>query len=262
MTLPIICLAARSHVPSRSAPPPLGHEPPHRSPLSATVSTRSQCCHPAATRCRRARSDRHPSPRRNRIPPHPHHPPRHPPAAHHRRSRRGTSRNKRRNLLGRIFRQRRSRRSPHLRLHRRRRHLERRLHFPQGRHPSRAQHRSRSLGELSLGAHRRLRRRMPHPARHLRFHPRRVRPAGPAAGPRRRRHSHRSTASTFLPTRRSNRISSTASTVRTSCSSSLPISSSSIYGCRVGSRVFFSTMVEPSEVNRDRQVRVYGSEQP
>jgi hypothetical protein len=38
-----------------------------------------------------------------------------------------------------------------------------------------------------------------------------------------------------------------------------PISSSSIYGCRVGSRVFFSTMVEPSEVNRDRHVRVYGS---
>src|SRR5271165_167523 len=38
------------------------------------------------------------------------------------------------------------------------------------------------------------------------------------------------------------------------------ISSSSIYGCRVGSRVFFSTMVEPSEVNRDRHVRVYGSE--
>jgi hypothetical protein len=36
-----------------------------------------------------------------------------------------------------------------------------------------------------------------------------------------------------------------------------PISSSSIYGCRVGSRVFFSTMVEPSEVNRDRHVRVY-----
>ena len=37
-----------------------------------------------------------------------------------------------------------------------------------------------------------------------------------------------------------------------------PISSSSIYGCRVGDRVFFSTMVEPSEVNRDRHVRVYG----
>jgi hypothetical protein len=38
-----------------------------------------------------------------------------------------------------------------------------------------------------------------------------------------------------------------------------PISSSSIYGCRVGEHVFFSTMVEPSEVNRDRNVRVYGS---
>jgi hypothetical protein len=36
-----------------------------------------------------------------------------------------------------------------------------------------------------------------------------------------------------------------------------PLSSSSIYGCRVGSHVFFSTMVEPSEVNRDRHVRVY-----
>jgi hypothetical protein len=38
-----------------------------------------------------------------------------------------------------------------------------------------------------------------------------------------------------------------------------PVSSSSIYGCRVGSRVFFSTMVEPSNFNRDRHVRVYGS---
>lgn len=38
-----------------------------------------------------------------------------------------------------------------------------------------------------------------------------------------------------------------------------PISSSSIYGCRVGEHVFFSTMVEPSEVNRDRSVRVYGA---
>lgn len=37
------------------------------------------------------------------------------------------------------------------------------------------------------------------------------------------------------------------------------ISSSSIYGCRVADHVFFSTMVEPSEVNRDRSVRVYGS---
>lgn len=37
-----------------------------------------------------------------------------------------------------------------------------------------------------------------------------------------------------------------------------PISSSSIYGCRVGDQIFFSTMVEPSEVNRDRHVRIYG----
>jgi hypothetical protein len=37
------------------------------------------------------------------------------------------------------------------------------------------------------------------------------------------------------------------------------ISSSSISGCRVGENIFFSTMVEPSEVNRDRQVRVYAS---
>jgi hypothetical protein len=37
-----------------------------------------------------------------------------------------------------------------------------------------------------------------------------------------------------------------------------PISSSSIYGSRVGSRVFFSTMVEPSKVNHDRHVRLYG----
>ncbi len=35
------------------------------------------------------------------------------------------------------------------------------------------------------------------------------------------------------------------------------ISSSSIYGARVGKHLFFSTMVEPSEVNRDRVVRVY-----
>ena len=38
----------------------------------------------------------------------------------------------------------------------------------------------------------------------------------------------------------------------------VPISSSSIYGCRVSERIFFSTMVEPSQVNRDRNVRVYG----
>lgn len=36
------------------------------------------------------------------------------------------------------------------------------------------------------------------------------------------------------------------------------ISTSSIYGCRVGVHVFFSTMVEPSEVNRDRHVRIFG----
>jgi hypothetical protein len=40
----------------------------------------------------------------------------------------------------------------------------------------------------------------------------------------------------------------------------VPVSSSSIYGCRVDPRVFFSTMVEPSEVNRDRHVRLYGSD--
>jgi len=39
-----------------------------------------------------------------------------------------------------------------------------------------------------------------------------------------------------------------------------PISSSSIYGCRVGRHVFFSTMVEPSKVNRDRTVRVYAGD--
>lgn len=38
------------------------------------------------------------------------------------------------------------------------------------------------------------------------------------------------------------------------------ISSSSIYGCRVGTRAFFSTMVEPSKVNRDPTVRVYGAD--
>lgn len=36
-----------------------------------------------------------------------------------------------------------------------------------------------------------------------------------------------------------------------------PISSSSIYGCKVGEQIFFSTMIEPSRVNRDRHVRVY-----
>jgi len=39
-----------------------------------------------------------------------------------------------------------------------------------------------------------------------------------------------------------------------------PISSSSINGCRVGNHVFFSTMVEPSDVNQDRAVRIYGAD--
>lgn len=38
-----------------------------------------------------------------------------------------------------------------------------------------------------------------------------------------------------------------------------PLSSSSIYGCRAGSGIFFSTMVEPSRTNLDRNVRLYGS---
>jgi hypothetical protein len=37
------------------------------------------------------------------------------------------------------------------------------------------------------------------------------------------------------------------------------LNSSSIYGCRVGDAVFFSTMVEPSAVNSDRNVCLYGS---
>lgn len=36
------------------------------------------------------------------------------------------------------------------------------------------------------------------------------------------------------------------------------ITSSSIHGCQVGSKIFFSTMVEPSQANRDRHVRIYG----
>jgi hypothetical protein len=36
------------------------------------------------------------------------------------------------------------------------------------------------------------------------------------------------------------------------------LSGSSIYGCQVGDHMFFSTMVEPSEVNTDRYARVYG----
>jgi phosphoribosyl-AMP cyclohydrolase len=37
------------------------------------------------------------------------------------------------------------------------------------------------------------------------------------------------------------------------------LSSSSIFGCRVGEALFFSTMVEPSRVNPDPTVRLYGS---
>jgi hypothetical protein len=37
------------------------------------------------------------------------------------------------------------------------------------------------------------------------------------------------------------------------------LNSSSIYGCRVGESVFFSTMVEPSTVNTDQQVCIYGN---
>jgi hypothetical protein len=37
------------------------------------------------------------------------------------------------------------------------------------------------------------------------------------------------------------------------------LNSSSIYGCLVGNSVFFSTMVEPSAVNSDRNTCVYGS---
>jgi len=37
------------------------------------------------------------------------------------------------------------------------------------------------------------------------------------------------------------------------------LSSSSIYGCRVGDAIFFSTMVEPSEVNPDQTVHIYGA---
>jgi len=37
------------------------------------------------------------------------------------------------------------------------------------------------------------------------------------------------------------------------------ISSSSIYGCRVSGAIFFSTMIEPTNVNRDQHARLYGS---
>jgi len=38
-----------------------------------------------------------------------------------------------------------------------------------------------------------------------------------------------------------------------------PLSSSSIYGCRVGRDIFFSTMIEPSPKNSDRFVRIFGA---
>jgi hypothetical protein len=37
------------------------------------------------------------------------------------------------------------------------------------------------------------------------------------------------------------------------------LASSSIYGCRVGNAVFFSTMIEPSTVNTSREVQIAGS---
>lgn len=39
------------------------------------------------------------------------------------------------------------------------------------------------------------------------------------------------------------------------------LGSSSIYGCRVGEAIFFSTMVEPSQTNASREVCVYGTAQ-
>ena|SRR5215813_2321532 len=38
------------------------------------------------------------------------------------------------------------------------------------------------------------------------------------------------------------------------------LASSSIYGCRVGDKIFFSTMVEPSDFNQERDVHIYGGE--
>ncbi|HEY4905410.1 MAG TPA: hypothetical protein VIH89_18170 [Candidatus Sulfotelmatobacter sp.] len=38
-----------------------------------------------------------------------------------------------------------------------------------------------------------------------------------------------------------------------------PINGSSIFGCRAANGVFFSTMVEPSAINTDREVHIYGS---
>jgi hypothetical protein len=46
---------------------------------------------------------------------------------------------------------------------------------------------------------------------------------------------------------------------RGNLSKSAALSSSSTYGCRVGDAVFFSTMVEPSAVNPDRNASVFGS---
>jgi hypothetical protein len=45
---------------------------------------------------------------------------------------------------------------------------------------------------------------------------------------------------------------------RSNLSELTAINGSSIYGCRVQDRLYFSTMVEPSEVNRDGHVRIYG----
>jgi hypothetical protein len=46
---------------------------------------------------------------------------------------------------------------------------------------------------------------------------------------------------------------------RGNLSQSAALSSSSIYGCRVGDAIFFSTMVEPSRANPDRHASVFGS---
>ncbi len=40
------------------------------------------------------------------------------------------------------------------------------------------------------------------------------------------------------------------------------LTSSSIYGCRVGDAVFFSTMVEPSTINCDPYARIFGARHP
>src|SRR5579863_5946171 len=46
---------------------------------------------------------------------------------------------------------------------------------------------------------------------------------------------------------------------RGSLSKVATLNGSSVYGCRVGNAVFFSTMVEPSAINSDRNACVYGS---